>query len=82
MRRQFEDFDELLGEMSPEEIVTAVNRYFEFIEARRLNGLKYRTKQRLFEQAARRLLDPDEVERIEAEAVERTFDNAKIPNDD
>ena len=69
--RQFLDWHDLDDHANRETILKWVNHYAQMIEARDSSGAKYRKKQQLMAQLAKRVLDPDELERIEAEAQRR-----------
>lgn len=68
--RYFENADDLLSNVDEEVIVGWVNELFKRNEQRAHTSRMYRMRQQMFTKVARQLLDKDEVERIEVEAVE------------
>lgn len=63
--RTFIDEDDLLDHNDNAQIVEWVNKYAEYIGDRRTYHRKYQNKKRLLIKAAQRLLDQDELARVE-----------------
>lgn len=73
--RHFADCDDLFDTATSEEILAWVNELAKVKAGQREMGLRYRSKQKVLAQAARQLLDPDELARVEQLVEERMSRN-------
>lgn len=77
--RHFTNLDDLFDTATSEEILSWVNELHQLKLRQVEMGKRYRTKQREFARLAKRLLDPDEVERVKALVEERLQGGADMP---
>lgn len=69
--RHFEDEDDLFDNVENTTILRWVNDLHERKTAQSAQGKRYRVKQQMFAKVAMQRLDPDEVKRVVAAAMEK-----------